>query len=78
MPQGHKINYPGKPQRQAQHPEEGYEYRSVPENEAEARAWATVNAVDHGGNRTNRAPAKKGGRKPAGSSVGAAAGREPL
>jgi hypothetical protein len=43
----------------------------VPEEEAESRAWATVNAIDHGGKKSgsgrgkpkNMEPAKKGGRK---------------
>ena len=70
MPTGDKRSYTGKQKRQAQHIEAGYEDRGVPKKEAEARAWATVNKMDGGGKRsgsgrggkTNKAPAKKGGR----------------
>ena len=49
MPQGDKDKYTDKQKRMAEHIEEGYEKRGVPEKEAEGRAWATVNKVDHGG-----------------------------
>ena len=38
MPQGSKEAYTDKQKRQAQHIEEGYEKKGVPEKEAEARA----------------------------------------
>ena len=71
MPRGDKSAYTDKQKRKAEHIEEGYEERGVPEDEAERRAWATVNAMDRGGKksgsgrgrRTNKAPARKGGRK---------------
>ena len=71
MPQGDKSAYTDKQKRKAEHIEEGYEERGVSEGEAERRAWATVNAMDHGGKksgsgrgkRVNQAPARKGGRK---------------
>lgn len=72
MPRGDKSKYTGKQQRKAEHIEEGYERRGVPEKEAERRAWATVNAMDRGGKkpggsgrgkRTNKAPAKRGGKR---------------
>jgi plasmid stabilization system protein ParE len=71
MPRGDKSAYTDKQKRQAEHIEEGYEERGLPEDEAERRAWATVNKMDHGGKksgsgrgrRTNKAPARKGGRK---------------
>ena len=71
MPRGDKSAYTDKQKRKAEHIEEGYEERGVSEGEAERRAWATVNAMDHGGKksgsgrgrRTNKAPARKGGRK---------------
>jgi plasmid stabilization system protein ParE len=71
MPQGDKSAYTDKQKRKAEHIEEGYEERGVSEDEAERRAWATVNAMDHGGKksgsgrgkRVNKAPARKGGRK---------------
>ena len=49
MPRGDKSSYTGKQKRQAQHIEEGYEQRGVPANEAERRAWATVNKETGGG-----------------------------
>jgi len=49
MPQGDKSKYTGKQERKADHIAEGYEKRGVPENEAERRAWATVNKQDGGG-----------------------------
>jgi plasmid stabilization system protein ParE len=71
MPQGDKSAYTDKQKRKAEHIEEGYEQRGLSENEAERRAWATVNAMDHGGKKSgsgrgkgvNKAPARKGGRK---------------
>jgi hypothetical protein len=72
MPRGDKSKYTDKQKRQAEHNEEGYEERGVPEEEAERRAWATVNAMEHGGKkpggsgrgkRLNKEPARKGGRK---------------
>jgi len=71
MPRGDKSKYTEKQQRQAEHIEEGYEDRGLPENEAERRAWATVNAMTGGGKepggsgrgkKVNKAPARKGGR----------------
>jgi plasmid stabilization system protein ParE len=71
MPQGDKDKYTDKQKRKAEHIEEGYEDRGVSHKEAERRAWATVNAMDHGGKKsgsgrgraTNKEPARKGGRK---------------
>jgi len=70
MPRGDKSAYTDKQKRQAQHIEEGYEDRGVPKDEAEGRAWATVNAMTGGGKKSgsgrgkkvNKAPAKKGGK----------------
>ena len=70
MPRGDKSSYTEKQQRQAEHIEEGYEERGVSKDEAERRAWATVNKMTGGGKksgsgrgkRVNKAPAKKGGR----------------
>jgi len=70
MPRGDKGAYTDKQKRQAEHIEEGYEDRGVPEREAERRAWATVNAMTHGGKKSgsgrgrgeNHEPARKGGR----------------
>lgn len=71
MPRGDKSKYTDKQKRQAEHIEEGYEKRGVSENEAERRAWATVNKSDHGGKKSgsgrgepkNPEPSQKGGRK---------------
>ncbi|WP_313227307.1 Rho termination factor N-terminal domain-containing protein [Stutzerimonas chloritidismutans] len=49
MPRGEKTKYTDKQQRKAEHIEESYEKRGVPEDEAEARAWATVNKQSGGG-----------------------------
>jgi plasmid stabilization system protein ParE len=70
MPRGDKSAYSDKQKRQAEHIEEGYEHRGVPEGEAERRAWATVNKETGGGKksgsgrgkRVNRAPSREGGR----------------
>lgn len=71
MPQGDKSAYTDKQKRQAQHIEESYERRGVPEEEAEARAWATVNKQDGGGKKSgsgrghavSHESARKGGQK---------------
>jgi plasmid stabilization system protein ParE len=49
MPRGDKDKYTDKQKRKAEHIEESYEARGVPEEEAEARAWATVNKQSGGG-----------------------------
>lgn len=54
MPQGDKSKYTGKQKRKADHIAESYEGKGVSADEAEARAWATVNKQDGGG--------KQGGR----------------
>ncbi len=71
MPRGDKSAYTEKQKRQAEHIEEGYESRGVPEEEAERRAWATVNKTSGGGKKSgsgrgkpeNKEPAKTGGKK---------------
>ena len=75
MPRGDKDAYTDKQKRQAEHIEEGYEDRGVSEEEAERRAWATVNKSSGGGKKsgsgrgkkTNKGPAKKGGKARKGS-----------
>ena len=59
MSQGDKSKYTDKQKRQAEHIEESYEKRGVPEEEAEARAWATVNKNDGGGKQPGGAGRKK-------------------
>jgi hypothetical protein len=70
MPRGSKAKYTDKQKRMAEHIEKGYERHGVPEDEAERRAWATVNKETGGGKKSgsgrgkpmNLAPARKGGR----------------
>lgn len=52
MPQGDKDAYTDKQKRKARHIEESYEDRGVPDEEAERRAWATVNKQDGGGKKS--------------------------
>lgn len=71
MPRGSKAKYTDKQKRQAEHIEEGYKRRGVSDDEAESRAWATVNKTHGGGKKSgsgrgraeDRSPARKGGRK---------------
>ena len=71
MPRGDKSKYTDKQKRMAEHIEEGYENRGLSEDEAERRAWATVNKADHGGKKSgsgrgkarDNSPMKKGGQK---------------
>ncbi len=51
MPRGDKSKYTDKQERMADHIEEGYEKKGVGEEEAERRAWATVNKQTGGGNK---------------------------
>ena len=71
MPQGNKDKYTEKQKRKAAHIEEGYEDRGVNHEEAERRAWATVNKESGGGKKSgsgrgkkeNHESSRKGGRK---------------
>ena len=71
MPRGDKSAYTDKQKRKAQHIEEGYEDRGVPKEQAEARAWATVNKESGGGKKSgsgrgkavSHASSKIGGEK---------------
>lgn len=49
MSRGSKDKYTDKQKRKAQHIEEGYEKKGVSSDEAESRAWATVNKQSGGG-----------------------------
>ena len=70
MPRGDKSKYTDKQERKAEHIAESYENRGVPEQEAERRAWSTVNKEDGGGNKsgsgrghpTSHASSEKGGK----------------
>jgi len=69
MPRGDKSSYTDKQKRQAEHIEAGYEDRGVAKDEAERRAWATVNKETDGGKKSgsgrgeaeNHEPSRKGG-----------------
>jgi len=72
MARGDKSKYTDKQKRKAEHIEEGYEKRGLSEEEAERRAWATVNATHGGGEKPggggygkpeNREPSRRGGKK---------------
>lgn len=52
MPQGTKDAYTDKQKRKAEHIEESYEDRGLSKDEAEKRAWATVNKQDGGGKKS--------------------------
>lgn len=52
MPRGDKDKYTDKQIRQAEHIEESYEKSGLSEDEAEKRAWATVNKQDDGGKKS--------------------------
>ncbi|MBB4567106.1 hypothetical protein [Rhizobium leucaenae] len=70
MPRGDKSAYTDKQKRKAEHIEESYESRGVSDEEAERRAWATVNKESGGGKKSgsgrghseSHASSKKGGR----------------
>jgi plasmid stabilization system protein ParE len=70
MPRGDKSAYTDKQKRKAAHIAEGYRQRGVSRDEAEARAWATVNKESGGGNLSGsgrgvpdtKISARKGGR----------------
>jgi plasmid stabilization system protein ParE len=75
MARGEKDTYTDKQKRKAEHIADGYSERGVSKKEAKARAWATVNKEDGGGNKSGsgrgkpdtKVSARKGGRKAAGS-----------
>lgn len=80
MPRGSKSKYTDKQKRQAEHIEDSYRERGVPQDEAEARAWATVNKMTGGGKKSGAgrgkevdpSPARKGGKRAAPPRPGAA------
>jgi plasmid stabilization system protein ParE len=59
MPVGSKRKYTDKQKRKAEHIEEGYKESGVSEDEAERRAWATINKEDHGGKKSGSGRGKK-------------------
>jgi hypothetical protein len=70
MPRGDKSAYTSKQKRKAEHIEEGYMKRGIGRDEAERRAWATVNKETGGGNKSGsgrgkpdtNVSARKGGK----------------
>jgi plasmid stabilization system protein ParE len=70
MPRGDKSAYTDKQKRQAEHIESSYKERGISEDEAESRAWATVNKESGGGklsgsgrgHATSHESSRKGGR----------------
>ena len=60
MPRGDKDKYTDKQKRKAEHIEQSYEDKGVGKDEAEARAWATVNKQSGGGEK----PGGSGSRTP--------------
>ena len=70
MARGGNASYSGKQKRKADHVEEGYEKRGVSKEEAELRAWATVNKESGGGKKNgsgrgkkeNKSASRKGGK----------------
>jgi hypothetical protein len=71
MPRGDKGKYTDKQKRQAEHIAEGYEEQGDSSKKSKSKAWATVNAMTHGGKKSgsgrggkeDHGPARKGGRK---------------
>jgi plasmid stabilization system protein ParE len=63
MPRGDKSAYTAKQQRKAEHIEDGYEKKGVGHEEAERRAWATVNKQDGGGKKKPAASSSRSRKK---------------
>lgn len=71
MPRGDKSAYTDKQKRMAEHIEESYEQRGLADDEAERRAWATVNKTTGGGKLSgsgrgkaeNHEPEQRGGHR---------------
>lgn len=59
MPRGDKTAYTDKQKRQAHAIEESYREQGASEQEAERRAWATVNKLHGGGNKSGSGRGKK-------------------
>jgi plasmid stabilization system protein ParE len=81
MPRGDKSKYTDKQERKADHIAESYKDKGVSTEEAESRAWATVNKDDGGGKKsgsgrgkdTGHPAARKGGEKGGKASAGRSA-----
>ena len=59
MPQGDKSSYTSKQKRMAKHIADSYEHKGVGHDEAEERAWRTVNKETGGGKKSGSGRGKK-------------------
>jgi plasmid stabilization system protein ParE len=59
MPRGSKDKYTAEQKRKAEHIEDSYEHKGLSKDEAEARAWATVNKQSGGGEKSGGSGRKK-------------------
>jgi plasmid stabilization system protein ParE len=65
MPKGSKSAYTDKQKRKAEHIEESYEEKGLSDDEAERRAWATVNKQSGGGEKSGSGRKKSASAKAA-------------
>ena len=65
MPRGDKSAYTDKQKRQATHIAENYQERGISDEEADARAWATVNKVSGGGKQSGSGRKQPGNKRKA-------------
>ena len=63
MPRGDKSTYTDKQKRQAAHIAQSYHEREMSDEEADARAWATVNKISGGGNQSGSGRAHSGNQR---------------
>jgi plasmid stabilization system protein ParE len=63
MPRGDKDKYTDEQKRKAEHIEDSYKEKGVSEQEAEKRAWATVNKQSGGGEAGGSGEQKSGAAK---------------
>ena len=63
MPRGDKSTYTDKQKRQAAHIAQSYHERGMSDEEADARAWATVNKISGGGNQSGSGRAHSGNQR---------------
>ncbi len=65
MPRGSKEKYTDTQKRKAEHIEESYEEKGISDDEAERRAWATVNKQSGGGEKGGSGKTKSSSAKSA-------------
>ena len=63
MPRGDKSAYTDKQKRQAAHVAQSYHERGMSDEEADARAWATVNKISGGGKQSGSGRAHSGNQR---------------